>query len=353
MGLSTRICAQFGVEHPVLNAPMGGGDAPAALAAAVSEAGGLGMIGGTTAGGASWLRDEIRAARQHTDKPFGVGVITHLPGAAELVGIALDEGIKVVALSFGDPAPYVEPAHDAGATVVCQVRTVGDALHAAAAGVDVVTAQGTEAGGHTGSTATLPLVPAVVDAVSPLPVIAAGGIGDGRGVAAALVLGAEGVWVGTAFLATAEAGVPSSYKRRVLDGGTDDTVLTTVFDLAMGIPWPDGVAGRSLRNHFTDQWHGNEVELEAWAQAHRNDVRAMVDDPEAMPLYAGPAAQFVVQPESAGDVVRRPVSEAEAVLRARPPLVLAPTQSPPPESEPVVEGGDPPCWAHLEGPAVD
>jgi nitronate monooxygenase len=158
LGFSTRICAQFGVEHPVLNAPMGGGDAPAALAAAVSEAGGLGMIGGTTAGGASWLRDEIRAARQRTDKPFGVGVITHLPSASELVGVALDEGINIVALSFGDPTPYVGPAHDAGATVVCQVRTVGDALGAAAAGVDVVTAQGTEAGGHTGSTATLPLV---------------------------------------------------------------------------------------------------------------------------------------------------------------------------------------------------
>jgi nitronate monooxygenase len=349
LSLSTRICELFGVEHPVLNAPMGGGDAPAALAAAVSEAWGLGMIGGTTAGGVGWLRDEIRTARQLTEKPFGVGVITHLPGASELMAVALDEGVRVVALSFGDPTPYVEPAHAAGAIVVCQVRTVGEALRAAAAGVDAVTAQGTEAGGHTGSTATLPLVPAVVDAVSPLPVIAAGGIGDGRGIAAALVLGAEGVWIGTAFLATAEAGVPSSYKRRVLDSGTDDTVLTTVFDLAMGIPWPDGVAGRSLRNQFTEQWHGKEEELRVWAHAHRDELRAMSDDPETMPLYAGPAAQFVVQPESAGEVVRRLVSEAVAVLRSRPPLVLATTRPAPAD-----EGGDPPCWAHLaEGPSVD
>ena len=175
---------------------------PARLAVAVSEAGGLGMIGGTTIGGVDWLVAQIRVAREATDRPFGVGFISHLPNAGELMTAALREGVRVVALSFADPAPFVAEAHDAGALVLCQVRTVDDARRAADVGVDVVTAQGTEAGGHTGRLSTLPLVPAVVDAIAPVPVIAAGGIADGRGIAAALMLGAEGVWIGTRFLAT-------------------------------------------------------------------------------------------------------------------------------------------------------
>jgi nitronate monooxygenase len=343
--LHTRICDLFGVEHPILNAPMGGGDAPGALAAAVSNGGGLGMIGGTTAGGVEWLRREITAAREGTSRPFGVGVITHLPGAAELTRAALDEGARIVAHSFGDPTPHVEPAHAAGALVICQVRSVGEARRAAAAGVDVITAQGTEAGGHTGTTATLALVPAVVDAVSPLPVLAAGGIGDGRGIAAALLLGAEGVWLGTAFLATPEAGIVPGYKARVLRAGTDDTVLTEVFDLAAGIPWPEGVAGRSIRNRFTDRWHGDESALQAWAADHREELRALsagaAADPDTMPLYAGPAAEFVTRAESATEVVRRLAAEAAAVLATRPAGVL--------RADPAAEdlGGDPACWAHL------
>jgi nitronate monooxygenase len=227
------------------------------------------MIGGTTPGGVEWLRREIATARDGTHRPFGVGVITHLPGAGELTRAALDEGVRVIAHSFGDPAPYVEPAHAAGALVICQVRSVEEARRAAAAGVDVITAQGTEAGGHTGTTATLALLPAVVDAVAPMPVLAAGGIGDVRGIAAALLLGADGVWLGTAFLATPEAGIARGYKARVLDAGTDDTVLTEVFDLAAGIPWPEGVLGRSIRNRFTDRWHGDEPALRAWAADHR------------------------------------------------------------------------------------
>ena len=125
---------------------------------------------------------------------------------------------------------------------------------AAAAGVDVVTAQGTEAGGHTGRISTLPLVPAVVDAVAPLPVIAAGGIADGRGIAAALMLGAEGVWIGTRFLGTRECGVSDAYKARVVAATGDDTVLTDLFDIAIGMPWPDGVSGRAIRNRFVERW---------------------------------------------------------------------------------------------------
>ena len=199
--------------------------------------------------------------RTSTDRPFGVGFVSHFPAAGDLMRLALDEGVRIVAHSFADPTPFVDEAHRAGALVICQVRTVEDARQAAGAGVDIVTAQGTEAGGHTGMVSTLPLVPAIIDAVAPLPVIAAGGIGDGRGIAAALVLGAEAVWLGTRFLATPEAGIPAGYKEAVLTAGTGDTIFTEVFDLATGRPWPEGVRGRSVRNAFTDEWHGREEEL--------------------------------------------------------------------------------------------
>ncbi|MCU1458213.1 MAG: 2-nitropropane dioxygenase [Actinomycetia bacterium] len=318
MTLHTRLGDLLGVAHPILNAPMGGGDAPGVLAAAVSEAGGLGMIGGTTAGGADWLRDQIGVVQAATSKPFGVGFVSHLAGAAGLMAVALDAGVRVIAHSFSDPTPFVADAHRGGAVVICQVRTLDDAKRAADAGVDVVTAQGTEAGGHTGEVSTLPLVPAVVDAVHPLPVIAAGGIADGRGIAAALMLGAEGVWLGTRFLATPEAGVPVGYKEQVLGAGPGDTVLTEVFDLAAGIPWPAGVRGRSIRNPFTDRWHGEEAAL----RAERRDSRSVDDGIAANPLYAGEVSGLVTELEPAGQIVGRLVAETEAVLRERTAAIL-------------------------------
>jgi nitronate monooxygenase len=323
--LNTRVCALFGVEHPVLNAPMGGGDAPAELAAAVANAGGLGLIGGTTIGGVDWLVDQIRRARDLTDRPFGVGVISHLPGAAELMAAALDEGIRIIAHSFADPTPFVGTAHDAGAKVVCQVRSVTEARRAADAGVDAITAQGTEAGGHTGRMSTFPLVPLVVEAVAPVPVIAAGGIADGRGIAAALMLGAEGVWIGTRFLATHEAGVPPEHKTRVIAATGEDTVLTDVFDIARRIPWPADVSGRALRNRFSERWEHRVEELRARVAEQGPtgvgaDAEASVDEAA---VWAGEAAAFVHAAESAGDVVRALVDDAVRVLRDRPKSVLA------------------------------
>ncbi|MBV8950832.1 MAG: nitronate monooxygenase [Actinobacteria bacterium] len=274
------------------------------------------MIGGTSFGGVDWVRQEVRRARSLTDKPFGIGFITHLPGTDALIRTALDDGVGIVAYSFGDPAHYVDLAHDAGAVVISQVRTLDEARRAADAGVDVITAQGTEAGGHTGVTSTLPLVPAVVDEVAPIPVLAAGGIGDGRGIAAALVLGAEGVWLGTAFLATFEAGVHAGYKARVVEAGTDDTVLTTVFDIAGGLPWPPGVAGRAIRNRFTDEWHGREDDLRAMV-AQRAQELHRIDDPDTAALYAGPAAAFARRIGHANELVRRLGDEAAEELRTR------------------------------------
>ena len=322
--LQTRLCDLFAIDHPVLNAPMGGGDAPAELAAAVSEAGGLGLIGGTTIGGSEWLVTQIRRARELTDRPFGVGFISHLPGTAKLMATALDEGVRIVAHSFADPAPFVDAAHEVGAIVVCQVRTVDAARRAAAAGVDVVTAQGTEAGGHTGRVSTLPLVPAVVDAVAPLPVIAAGGIADGRGIAAALMLGAEGVWIGTRFLGTHECGVSDAYKDRVIAATADDTSLTDVFDIVRGMPWPDGVSGRAIRNKFVDRWQGREDQLRTWAEEHRDEYLSLGTETEAEEnaIWAGEAASFVTGIERASDVVRQLVADAADVMRTRPLTLL-------------------------------
>ncbi len=303
---------------------MGGGDATARLAVAVSEAGGLGMIGGTTIGGADWLVSQIRIARETTERPFGVGFISHLPNTSDLMDVALREGVRVIAHSFADPTPFVDAAHDAGAIVLCQVRTVADAYRAASAGVDAVTAQGTEAGGHTGFVSTLPLVPAVVDAVTPVPVIAAGGIADGRGIAAAFMLGAEGVWIGTRFLATHECGVSDAYKARVIASSGNDTVLTNLFDDAVGMEWPEGVSGRAIRNEFVARWESRPDEFRSWVAKHRDEYRRLGPEAEIgeTAVWAGESAAFVKKVESASDVVRKLVADAVAVLRERTPGLL-------------------------------
>src|SRR5262245_6525935 len=228
--LRTRICELLGIEHPIVSAPMAR-TAGAELAAAVSAAGGFGLIGGTTPEGPDGLRAMIRAARERTDRPFGVGFITSYPGLDDLVAVALAERVAAVSHSFADPTPCVTAAHAAGVKVMAQVQTVAQARAAARAGVDAIAAQGTEAGGHTGYIGTLALVPAVVDAVGDVPVLAAGGIGDGRGLAAALLLGAEGAWLGTRFVASQEALGAAWLKERVVRATADDTLLTRVYDL--------------------------------------------------------------------------------------------------------------------------
>ena len=197
--LHTRICELLEIEHPIFNAPMAGA-ATAELAAAVSNAGGFGLIG-AGAGPSDWLRDQIRAARERTERPFGVGFISSFSGLDELVQVALDERVAAVNHSFADPSPYVQAAHEAGVKVLAQVQKVAHARKVALAGVDAIAAQGTEAGGHTGYSGTLPLVPAVIDVAGEIPVIAAGGIADGRGLAAVLMLGAEGAFIGSRFVA--------------------------------------------------------------------------------------------------------------------------------------------------------
>jgi nitronate monooxygenase len=215
----------------------------------------------------------------------------------------------VIALSFADPAPWVGRAKDAGARVVCQVQTLGDADLAVEAGADVLVAQGTEAGGHTGTMSLLPLLSAVVDRHPDVPVLAAGGIGDGRTLAAALLAGADGAWLGTAFLATPEAvEIGDDHKQAIVSSDGGDTIFTRAYDIASGLPWPAGIGERVRRDSFTDEWSERESEL--------RDRRTEVTPPKSL-LY-GQSAGFVRQIRPAADVVRSICEDAERILRARP-----------------------------------
>jgi nitronate monooxygenase len=316
--IHTRLCDLLAIEHPILNAPMGG-TATADLAAAVSAAGGFGMIGGTSPGGADWLRAQIRAARARTARPFGVGFISSFAGIDDLIQVALDEQVAAMNHSFADPAPYVAAAHAAGVKVFAQVQTVAQAQGAARAGVDVIIAQGTEAGGHTGSTGTLALVPAVVDAVGSIPVIAAGGIADGRGLAAALMLGAAGAWLGTRFVASQEWGGQPWEQAAVVAATADATVRTSVYDRIRAAAFPEGIADRVLRNAFVDRWQGRDDEIRAQQDVLRQQLAAAAQrgDVEVVDISAGMASGIIQAVEPAGAIVRRIVQEAEQLLRER------------------------------------
>lgn len=321
--IHTRVCELLGIEHPVINAPMGG-SATAVLAAAVSEAGGLGMIGGTSSGGADWLRAQIRETRERTARPFGVGLISSFPGLEELIAVALEERVPVLAHSFADPTPYIGAAHDAGVRVLVQVQSLALARTAAQAGADVICAQGTEAGGHTGYSGTFSLVAATVDTVGSIPVVAAGGIADGRGLAAALMLGAEGVWIGTRFVASREWAGEEWAKERVVQAGTDDTVLTHAYDLTMRSPFPAGIGDRVLRNDFTAEWHDRDQDVVARREelAPRVVAAQQAGDARVAPIRAGSAAGLIHAIEPAADILHRIVAEAERILRERPRQIL-------------------------------
>ena len=245
--METAFTRLVGIEVPIVQAPIGTLTNPR-LAAAVSNAGGLGML---ALGGAEpdHLRRVVAETQALTDRPFGVNLNLRRP-QAERVAAALEAGVRVVSLFWGDPSPHVAAVHAAGAIVTSTAGSAEEARRHADAGVDVIVAQGWEAGGHVwGSVATLPLVPAVVDAVAPVPVVAAGGIADGRGLAAVLALGAAGAWLGTRFVMSEEAGALPAYLARLRDGRETDTVYSQLFDGG----WPDS-PHRTLRNELTDAW---------------------------------------------------------------------------------------------------
>jgi nitronate monooxygenase len=321
--LYTRLCALLNIDHPILNAPMSG-TATGTLAAAVSNAGGFGMIGGTTGRGPNWLREQIATARTKTARPFGVGFISSFPNIDDLVEVALDARVAVINHSFADPTPYVAAAKARGVLLFAQVQTVAGARRAAEADVDAIIAQGTEAGGHTGVAGTLALLPAVMDAVGDIPVLAAGGIADGRGLAAALLLGASGASVGTRFVASAEWGGGAWEQAAVLAASADDTIRTSVYDQVRGAPFPQGIADRVLRNPFNTTWDGRTDAIAARRADLRRelDAGAQAEDPGVVDISAGVVVGLIASLEPAGDIVRRIAAEAEHLLRHRPAALL-------------------------------
>lgn len=311
--LRTPVCDVLGIDVPIVQAGMSTFTS-AELVAAVSNAGGLGILGALLRP-VDQLRDEIRRIRTLTDRPFGVNhVIAHLDPAA--LDVTFAERVPILSLAWGDPAPLVVRAHAAGMRVVHQVPTAVAAAQAAAAGVDVIVGQGTDGGGHVGFVGTLPLLPAVVDAAGGVPVLAAGGIADGRGLVAALALGADGVLMGTRFLATPEAPIPDAWRRTIVDADESTTVRTAAFDRAVAMTWP-GAEVRAIRNAFLTTW----AERPDAAGAHAGELAPQLfgalaaGDFATFPPMAGQSCGLVREILPAAEVVRRTIAEAEATLR--------------------------------------
>ncbi|MDP8940437.1 MAG: nitronate monooxygenase [Actinomycetota bacterium] len=284
------------------------------LAAAVSNAGALGLVGGGY-GDSSWLRQELSVCREETGRPWGVGLITWA-ATPETVELALDYEPHAFMLSFGDPRPYAPAIKEAGCTLICQVQDTEGALLASSAGADMIVAQGTEAGGHGAIRSTLPLVPAVVDAVEPTPVLAAGGIADGRGLAAALMLGAQGALIGTRFYAAAEALGHPRAKERIAESKGEQTHRTRVFDLVRGHSWPAPYTGRALRNEFMQRWdtRGEELSSKLDTEMPRFTAAQEKGDFETAMVWAGEAIDLISDVPQAADIVRRMGNEAEDCL---------------------------------------
>ena len=312
MALRTPICELFGIEHPVFLAGMGE-VAFAELVAAVSEAGGYGVLGMATSP-PERIREQMRAVRARTNEPFGVDMLAALPDLVDAaIDVVIEEGASCFVAGLGVPARVIERCHAAGVKVMVVCGKVEHARRAEDAGCDAVVAQGTEAGGHTGQIAGMALVPQIVDAVS-IPVLAAGAIVDGRGLAAALALGAQGVWMGTRFIATREARAAKLYKARLVAARDEDTEITRSYS---------GKPMRVLRNAWVDDWRARADEIQPFPHqmlvAARAGALGFTDDASADPnrtcMPAGQGAGAIRDVPSAGEVVRGVVAEAEAVLR--------------------------------------
>jgi nitronate monooxygenase len=315
MVIVTPLTRLLGISHPILLGPMDG-VADGRLAAAVSAAGGLGILGGGY-GNRDWLTRELEVLHASAQR-FGVGFVTwSLAKQPALLDLALERKPAAIMLAFGDPAPFAERIKAAGALLICQIQTVALARQAVAAGADIVVAQGTEAGGHAASRGAIALVPEVVDEVgSSVPVVAAGGIADGRGLAAALMLGASGVLMGTRFYATPEAAGTPAAKERIQAASGDDTVRGIVFDISRDNVWPAPFTGRCLRNAYADRWTGREGELlqhlvaepSEYADARREgnfDIAAVI---------AGESSGLVRDIRPAAEIIATIVREASALL---------------------------------------
>jgi enoyl-[acyl-carrier protein] reductase II len=312
--LRTPICDRLGIEYPIVLAGMGGVSMHR-LVAAVSNAGGLGVIGAATLD-AGRLRDEIHKTRQLTDKPFAVDLLAPIPDMIRpQMQVVFDEGIKIFVAGLAVPQEFIAEMHDRGMTVIVMIGKVRHAIKSEQAGADIVAAQGTEAGGHTGEIGGLSLVPQVVDAVK-IPVLAAGGIADGRGLVAALALGAQGVVVGTRFIATPEAQAAPQYREAILRSGEADTVRTRCYT---------GKPARTIRNPYNEAWERKADEIQPFpmqvmysVQQGVMDYPGVAGDADAercfMPAGQGMGMIRTIKP--AAEVLADIVREAEGVMRS-------------------------------------
>lgn len=326
--IHTRFTEAFGLDAPIMSAPMAMVTS-ASLAGAVSAAGALGTFGGTDpVRGPDWLRDEVDAVRAHTDRPFGVGFITHfLPFTEDLFDAALATRPPVVVLSFAPAGPWLRRAHDAGSRVICQVQTMDLVRDALEEGADALLVQGHEAGGHTGTMGLLPFLASALEVSGDTPVLAAGGVSSGRALAAVLAAGADGASLGTAFLASSEAiDVPDAYKELIVESNGEDTVFTTLYDDARGLHWPEPVGMRLRRTKHTDKWQGREEEAKDHLDELRAELPVVLDferfDPEVSTVLYGQSAASVIAVRSAADIVHSLCDEAATLLRDRLPTLL-------------------------------
>jgi enoyl-[acyl-carrier protein] reductase II len=313
----TPLCELLGIEHPIIQAPIWPAASPE-LAAAVCNAGGLGSIAAVF-GSADRVREHVERVREHTDRPFAVNhVVPFLD--EEAFALTLEARPAVVSLSLGDPGDLVQRAHDAGALVIHQVHTVQQAEEAAALGVDALVAQGSEAGGQGMAlgVGVMALIPQVVDAVRPLPVLAAGGIANGRGLAAALVLGAQGVNIGTRFIASSEASASDDWKQGVLSSRSEDVVRfeewQELFPRQTPTVYP--VSPRVLPSPFVDKWRGQLEAVREAAPELREEVLAVVHEHRLDKLlrFAGQTAGLIHDVLPAERIVRDIVADAEHAL---------------------------------------
>jgi NAD(P)H-dependent flavin oxidoreductase YrpB (nitropropane dioxygenase family) len=322
--IHTQICELLDIVHPIVLGGMGTATS-APLVAAVSNAGGFGTLG-TSAFNAASLDTEVASIRERTEKPFG---INHLlfQIQEDMFAVTLSAKPTVAAFAWArkdqNLREYFRRAHDAGSTVMYMAGEVPEALRAADAGADVIVAQGTEAGGHVVWMASLPLLPMMVKAVAPLPVLCAGGIADGRGLAAALALGAEGVLLGTRFMATPEAPIHPNFKQAIVESDGHDTVLTEIPDLASQRVWP-GAMSRARRNGFIERWSGREWALRQNAQEVGKQVSAAraAGDVDNASLSFGQDAGLIDSIKSVRQVIQDIVGEAEEIIKGRLPSLL-------------------------------
>ncbi|SHN85485.1 NAD(P)H-dependent flavin oxidoreductase [Bradyrhizobium erythrophlei] len=318
MPITTPLISLLGIKHPILSAPM---DiiAGARLVAAVSDAGGFGILGGGY-GEKDWLARETAKLKACTAS-FGIGFITwSLAKQPEVLDIALDAKPRAIMLSFGDPKPFAPHIKSAGCLLICQVQTEDMAKQALDAGADILIAQGTEAGGHGASRTTLDIVPAIVDLVAGrVPVVAAGGIADGRGLAAMMALGASGVLLGTRFYASVECDGAEDAKRRICKANSGETIRSSIFDFSRRRWWPSPFTGRVLINDHARKWRGREVELiqNLDVVVAEYAVALETGNFDIASVIAGEGVGLIHDVPPAGAIVERIITEAEQIIAGR------------------------------------